>query len=172
MLASTQENISNKPPCQFYMQGKCKDGKRGTICSFPHPNMCFCFIRQGKKGCNKGASCQYAHPTLCQTSLPRKRCDRRNCYYYHVAGNPSPIDSCWTNTTQHKNDFVPLQKHVSSQPTPLMQADVTPPSNPLPSTHRHNFIPEYAFSNLHPNSQVFVPRGLSDHSPSNEPTIV
>ena len=85
-LASTKENISNKPPCKLYMQGKCKNGKRGTNCSFPHPNMCFRFIRQSKKGCNKGASCQYAHPKLCRASLTSKRCDRRNCYYYHVAG--------------------------------------------------------------------------------------
>ena len=33
-LASTRENISYKPPCTFYMQGKCKNGL------FPHPNMC------------------------------------------------------------------------------------------------------------------------------------
>ena len=43
------------------MQGKCNNERRGTNCSFPHPNMCFCFTRQGNKGCNKGASCQYAH---------------------------------------------------------------------------------------------------------------
>ena len=54
---STQEKKYNKSPCKFYMQGKCKNGIRGTNCSFPNPNMCFRFIRQGNKGCNKGVSC-------------------------------------------------------------------------------------------------------------------
>ena len=48
-LASTQENISNKPPCNFYMQEECTNGRRGTNCSFPHPNMCFRFIRQQQR---------------------------------------------------------------------------------------------------------------------------
>ena len=39
-LASTQENISYKSPCKFYMHGKCKNRRRGTHFSFPHPNMC------------------------------------------------------------------------------------------------------------------------------------
>ena len=107
------------------MQGKCRNGKRGTNCSFPHPNMCIRFIRQGKKGCNKGASCQYAHPKLCRASLISKRCDRRKFYYYHVVGTLRPL-----------TDVVQLQKQVSSQPTPLMQMEVTLPSNLLPSTHR------------------------------------
>ena len=102
-LASTGENISNKPPCNFYMQGKCKNGKRGTNCSFPDPNMCFFrFIRQGKKGCNKGASCQYAHPKLCHASLTSKTCDRHNCYYYHVAGTLRPL----TDVVAPKNKLV------------------------------------------------------------------
>ena len=120
--------------------------------------MCFCFIRQSKKGCNKGASRQYAHPKLCRASLTSKRCDRRNCYYYHVAG-----------TIRLLTDIVPLQKQVSSQPTPLMQMEITPPSHPLPYTHRQNFIPEHAVSNLPPKSQVSVPRGPLDHAPSNFP---
>ena len=53
--------------------------------------MCFHFIRSGNKGCNKGSSCQYAHPKLCTASLTSKRCDRRNCYYYHVAGTSRPL---------------------------------------------------------------------------------
>ena len=35
---------ANKPACKFYMQGRCKNGRKGTNCSFPHPNMCFRFI--------------------------------------------------------------------------------------------------------------------------------
>ena len=74
------------------------------------------------RGCNKGASCQYAHPKLCRASLTSKRCDRRNCYYYHVAGTLRPL-----------TDIVPPKKQVSSRPIPLMQMEVTPPSNLLPS---------------------------------------
>ena len=83
---------ANKPACKLYMPGRCKNGRKGTNFSFPHPNMCFRFIRSGIKGCNKGSSCQYAHPKLCKTSLTSKRrCDRRNCYYYHVAGTSHPL---------------------------------------------------------------------------------
>ena len=137
-----------------------KNGKRGTNCSFPHPNMCFRFIRQGKKGCNKGASCQYAHPKLCRASLTSKRCDRRNCYYFHVAGTLRPL-----------TDVVPPKKQVSSRPTPLMQMEVTPPSNLLPSAHRQIFIPDHAVSNLPPKSQVTIPHGPHEHAPSNESTV-
>ena len=80
----------NKPACKFYMQGKCQNGRKGTNCSFPHPNMCFCLIRSGNKGCSKGSSCQYSHPKLCKASLTSKMCDRHNIYYYHVAG-PSAL---------------------------------------------------------------------------------
>ena len=38
-LASTQENISNKPPCKFYMQGKCKNGKEAHI-ALSHIQIC------------------------------------------------------------------------------------------------------------------------------------
>ena len=122
--------------------------------------MCFRFIRQGKKGCNKAASCQYAHPKLCRASLTSKRCDRRNCYYYHVAGTLRPL-----------TDVVPPQKQVSSRPIPLMQMEVTPPSNLLPSAHRQNFIPDHAASNLPPKSQVSIPHVPQEHAPSNEPTV-
>ena len=57
---------------------------------------------EGKKGCNKGASCQYAHPKLCRASLTSKRCDRRNFYYYHVAGTLRPL----TDVVPQKNRLV------------------------------------------------------------------
>ena len=52
-----------------------------------------------------------------------------------------------------------------------MQMEVTPPSNLLPSAHRHNFIPDHAVSNLPPKSQVSIPHGPQEHAPSNEPTF-
>ena len=123
--------------------------------------MCFRFIRQGKKGCNKGASCQYAHPKLCRASLTSKRCDRRNCYYYHVAGTLRPL-----------TDVVPPPKNKLVQDLSLLcRWRVTPPSNLLPSAHRQNFIPDHAVSNLPPKSQVSIPHGPQEHAPSNEPTV-
>ena len=93
-----------------------KNGRRDTNCSFPHSNMCFRFICQGNKGCIKGASCQYAHPKSCRASLTIKRCNRRNCYYYHVAGILRPFTE-GQNTTIQKSAWSPPKKtHVKSQP--------------------------------------------------------
>ena len=52
-----------------------------------------------------------------------------------------------------------------------MQMEVTPPSNLLPSAHRHNFITDHAVSNLPPKSQVTIPHGPQEHARSNEPTV-
>ena len=65
----------------------------------------------------------------------------------------------------------PHQKHVKSQSTPLMQVDVTPPSNTLPSTLMQIFAPEHSVSNLPPKTHVSVPLGPPNHPPSNEPSI-
>ena len=60
--------------------------------SLSHTQTCvFVFIYQGEKGCNKGAACQCAHPKLRRASLTSKMCDRRNSYYYHVAGTLRPL---------------------------------------------------------------------------------
>ena len=110
-----------------------------------------------------------AHPKLCRASLTSKRCDRRNCYYYHVAGTLRPLTEA--RPTQYKNELVTPLKHVKSQPTPLMQVYVTLPSNTLPSTFMQNFIPEHSVSNLPPETHVSVPLGPPNHLPSNEPSI-
>ena len=119
------------------MQGRCKNGRKGTNCSFPHPNMCFRFIQSGNKGCNKGSSCQYAHPKLCKASLTSKRCDRRNCYYYHVAGISRPLTDI----------SVPSHRQLNSKPTPLMQIDVPYLQNPIST------LPQIV-SQLPPKTQV------------------
>ena len=160
---------ANKPACKFYMQGRCKNGRKGTNCSFPHPKMCFRFIRSGNKGCNKGSSCQYAHPKLCKASLTSKRCDRRNCYYYHVAGTSRPLTDI----------SVPAHRQLNSKPTPLMQIDVPylqnpistlpqivshlPPKTPVP-------IPQVSVPQV-PVPQVPVHQVPVNISPSNEPSI-
>ena len=48
------------------MQGKCKNGKRVTYCSFPHPNMCFRFIRSVYKPTND----PFELPALGHRNLP------------------------------------------------------------------------------------------------------
>ena len=134
-----------------------------------HTQTCVFFIWQGNKCCIKGTSCQYAHPKLCRALLTSKRCDRRNCYYYHVAGTLRPLTEA--RPTQYKNELVLPQNHVKSQPTSLIQVDVTPPSNTLPSTLMQTFIPEHSVNNLPPKTQVYVPLGPPNHPPSNEPSI-
>ena len=158
---------ANKPACKFYMQGRCKNGRKGTNCSFPHPNMCFRFIRSGNKGCNKGSSCQYAHPKLCKASLTSKRCDRRNCYYYHVVGTSRPLTDI----------SVPAHRQLNSKSTPLMQIDVPYQQNPIST------LPQIV-SQLPPKGpiskgpipqvsvpQVPVPQVPVNLSPSNEPSV-
>ena len=126
--------------------GKCKNVRNGTNCSFPHPNMCLHFIQSGNKGCNKGSSCQYGHPKLCEASLTSKRCDRRNCYYYHVAGTSRPLTDI----------SVPVHRQFNPKPTPFMQTDVPFLHNPISTLPQNVFcIP-----------QISLPRVPVNRSPS------
>ena len=153
------------------MHGKCKNGRKGTHCSFPHPNLCFRFIRSGNKGCNKGSSCLYAHPKLCTASLISKRCDRRNCYYYHVVDTSRPITDI---SPRYNNESAPVHRQFNCKPIPLMQMDVDFLQNPI-STLPQNV------SQLHPKTQVPtpqvsvpqvpVPQVPVNLSPSNEPSF-
>ena len=143
-----QPNFCSNPPTtiseksdSFYMQGRCKNGRTGTNCSFPHPNMCFRFIRSGNKGCNKGSSCRYAHPKLCKASLTSKRCDRCNCYYYHVAGTSYPLTDI----------SVPAHRQLNSKPTPCMQINVPYLQIPIST------LPQIV-SQLPPKTQVPIPQ--------------
>ena len=79
--------------------------------------MCFRFIQSCNKGCNKGSSCQYAHPKLCKASVTSKRCDRRNCYYYHIAGTSRPLTDI--SPTCYNNVSVPVHRQFNSKATPL-----------------------------------------------------
>ena len=143
------------------MQGRCKNGRKGTNCSFPHSNMCFRFIRSGNKGCNKGSSCQYAHPKLYKTSLTSKRCDRCNYYYYHVAGTSRPLTDI----------SVPAHRQLNSKPTPLMQIDVPYLQNPISTLPQIvSQLPQVPIPQVSV-PQVPVPQVLVNLSPSNEPSV-
>ena len=114
-----------------------KNGRKGSNCSFPCLNMCFCFIRGGIIYGNKGSSGQYAHPKLNKASLTRKRCDRRNCYYNNVAGTSHPLTDI--PPTQYNNESVSVHRQFNSPP--LTQMDVNHLFNSLPfSTLPHMFL--------------------------------
>lgn len=103
----TDRTKETKPPCRFYLKGSCKHGKKGPLCKFPHPPMCFKYIHKGSRGCNKGENCKYTHPKLCKSSVEHKSCDRINCFYYHIVGTSRP-----NINREHSQMLTP--------PTPLM----------------------------------------------------
>ena len=52
--------------------------------------MCFKFLRNGARGCNK-LDYTYAHPKMCRISLITGRGARINCFYYHKTGTIRPV---------------------------------------------------------------------------------
>ena len=121
-IATKSISSATPKPCKFYMQGHCRYGKKGIGCSYPHPQMCFRFIKSGHKGCSKGDSCKYAHPKLCRSSLLSHKCDRIKCYFYHVTGT---VRSNLNQNLLRTN----VPKRPASHPTPLMNIKL-PPSHP------------------------------------------
>ena len=121
-IATKSISSATPKPCKFYMQGHCRYGEKGIGCSYPHPQMCFRFIKSGHKGCSKGDSCKYAHPKLCRSSLLSHKCDRIKCYFYHVTGT---VRSNLNQNLLRTN----VPKRPASHPTPLMNIKL-PPSHP------------------------------------------
>ena len=109
------------------MQGHYRYGKKGLGCSYPHPQMCFKFIKSGHKGCSKGDSCKYTHPKLCHSSLLSHKCDRIKCYFYHVTGT---VRSNLNQDLLRTN----VPKRPASHPTPLMHIKL-PPSPISPTSY-------------------------------------
>ena len=120
-------NLAEKKTCKFYMQGHCMHGKKDSTCAYPHPPMCFKYIKRGPKGCAKGTSCKFAHPKLCRASLVSGKCNRNRCYFYHVTGSAR---------SNHMNaTSIPPQNEMHGSnylPTPLMQVSVPSPHVPKP----------------------------------------
>lgn len=73
--------------CRFYLQSKCKHGRKGDGCKFPHPKICKRFARDGSgaKGCAE-EECKFFHPLLCRNSEKERRCGRENCRFFHLSG--------------------------------------------------------------------------------------
>ena len=92
-------------------------GKKGSACAYPHPPMCFKYIKRGSKGCGKGTACKFAHPKLCRTSLVSGKCNR--CYFYHVTNSKT------TENSRSSHERV----SNSNRATPLMNLNI-PPYNP------------------------------------------
>ena len=72
-VSPSQAKPATSHPCKFYMQGHCQYGRRGQSCPNPHPPMCFKFLRNGARGCNK-LDCTYAHPKMYRIALTTGRC--------------------------------------------------------------------------------------------------
>ena len=110
-----------------------------------------------------GEVCQYAHPKLCKASLTSKICDRRNCYYYHVAGTSRPLTD---NFTCYNNESIPIHRQFNSKPIPLMQMDVPFLHNPISTLpQKVSHLPPKTHV---PTPQVSIPQVPVNISPSNE----
>ena len=71
-VSPSRAKPSTSHPCMFYMQEHCQYGRRGQSCPNPHPPMCFKFLRNGARGCNK-LDCTYAHPKMYRIALTTGR---------------------------------------------------------------------------------------------------
>lgn len=145
-LNNTTPQHTDPTPCKFYMQGHCRYGNNGLGCRFPHPSMCYDFLRHGNSGCSRGIRCKYIHPKLCGLALRNGFCHRKKCYFYH---SPGTKESSSTNSSPDHHRITPLMS-VYTQGLPdkpwgtrssaqLHQQQVT---NPSPSysavTQRYN----------------------------------
>ena len=121
-------------PCKFYMQGHCQYGRRGQSCPNSHPPMCFKFLRNGARGCNK-LDCTYAHPKMCRMALTTGRCDRKNCFYYHKTGTIRPVPNNPNSGTTRPT--IPLME-LNIPPYPSRSHKVSPPLTSTSMFHNQN----------------------------------
>ena len=116
------------------MQGHCQYGRRGQSCPTPHPPMCFKFLRNGARGCNK-LDCTYAHPKMCRIALTTGRCARKNCFYYHKTGTVRPVPS--KSTQRPPKPTIPLME-LNIPPHPSRNHKVSPPHTSTSQFHHQN----------------------------------
>ena len=72
--------------CHFFVQFRCKFGRKGTECEFPHPKICLSLMNKGTKGCPNAEECNFVHPKMCAKSLSGKKCEAKRCFLGHVQG--------------------------------------------------------------------------------------
>ena len=87
-------------------------GKKGSGCAYPHPPMCFKYIKRGPKGCAKRTSCNFVHPKLCRASLVSGKCDRNRCYFYHITGSARSNHMNATSNPQNNNSQGPDKLNI------------------------------------------------------------
>ena len=101
--------------------------KKGLGCSYPHPPMCFKFIKSGYKRCPKGDSCKYAHPKICRSSLLSHKCDRVKCYFYHATGTVRHnLNQDLHRNTVPKRPVSDPVMHIRLRPLYLTPQQLTP----------------------------------------------
>lgn len=77
-----------KPVCRHYLIKKCKYGRKGEGCAYPHPTLCRAYLKLGsrrKGGCSK-KNCKFFHPPLCWNASKGLMCSRKNCKFMHPSG--------------------------------------------------------------------------------------
>ena len=131
--------------------------KKGSACAYPHPPMCFKYIKGGPNGCAKGTSCKFVHPKLCHASLVSGKCNC--CYFYHVTipeitENSRPSDE-WAS---HSNRATPLMNLnlAPYNPPQANTASINPThiqhitqSQYMPSYMAHLYVP-------YPNKKIML----------------
>ena len=100
--------------------------KKGSDCAYPHPPMCFKYIKRGPKGCAKRTSYNFVHPKLRSnnmnaTSNPQNKMHGSN---YHptplmqVSVPPSHVSKPVSNAPQTNTVSPPAQTPISD-PQPI-----------------------------------------------------
>ena len=91
--------------CRYYLQGRCKHGRKGVTCQYSHPKICLRYIKKVERGCNKDKSCKFVHPKLCHKSVSDKLCLRKTCHYYHAVGTIRPNHAGYLNRDGSQNNY-------------------------------------------------------------------
>ena len=91
--------------CRYYLQGRCKHGRKGVTCQYSHPKICLRYIKRGERGCNKDKSCKFVHPKLCHKSVSDKLCLRKTCHYYHAVGTIRPNHAGYLNKDGSQKNY-------------------------------------------------------------------
>ena len=93
-VANTTLEVNPGNVCTFYLNRKCRHGKKGVnlvqgkACPKLHPPLCrkYCSYGGSKRlGCTKGSACKYFHPPLCKGSDARRECFDKQCTLTHLS---------------------------------------------------------------------------------------